>query len=264
MAASTTKKLFGELSFIAGDFTLFVGESLRTLRRLSKRSNLFFKQCEAIGVTSTMVVLMAAGFIGAVMGYQLYTAFHRFGAEALVGGSVGVALFRELAPIMTAIMVSGRAGAAMTAEIATMRVTEQIDALEVMGVNPVEYLVMPRVAAGLVMTPLLGIMFGVAATLAAAGLCSGVLDLSLPMFWAQFRKWVDAEDVLLHCGVKSAVFGLVLTWIACYCGFNAKGGAGSVGRATQTTVVTTFLAVLFCDYILTTLLPYGWAILTLM
>ena len=215
-------------------------------------------------MTSTTVVLTAAGFIGAVMGYQLYTAFHRFGAEDLVGGSIGVALFRELAPIMTAIMVSGRAGAAMTAEIATMRVTEQIDALEVMGVNPVEYLVMPRVAAGLVMTPLLGIMFGVAATLAAAGLCCGVMDLSLPMFWAQFRKWVDAEDVLMHCGIKSAVFGLVLTWIACYSGFNAKGGAGSVGRATQTTVVVTFLAVLFSDYILTTLLPYGWAILTLM
>lgn len=211
-----------------------------------------------------MVVLLAAAFIGAVMGYQLYTAFHRFGAEGLVGGSVGVSLFRELAPIMTAIMVSGRAGAAMTAEIATMRVTEQIDALEVMGVNPVEYLVMPRVIAGLLMTPLLGIMFGVASTLAAAGLTCGVLDLSTPVFWSQFRRWVDQADILLHCGLKSAVFGLVLTLIACYCGFNAKGGAGSVGRATQTTVVVSFLAVLFTDYVLTTLLPYGWAILTLM
>ena len=209
-----------------------------------------------------MVVLMAAAFLGAVMGFQFYTAFHRFGAEALLGGSVGVSLFRELAPIMTAIMVSGRAGAAMAAEIATMRVTEQIDALEVMGINPVEYLVMPRVAAGLVMMPLLGIMFAVAASLAAAALTCGVLDLSLPVFWAQFRRWVDAEDILLHCGLKSAVFGLLLTWIACYCGFNAKGGAGSVGKATQTTVVVTFLAVLFCDYILTTILPYGFAILT--
>src|SRR3954447_15658345 len=145
--------------FVLGDFSLFVADTLRSLRHFWRRKGLFLKQCEFIGVTSLPVVAVAACFLGGVMGYQLYVSFHYFGAEALLGGSVGVALFRELGPVMAAIMVTGRAGAAMAAEISSMRITEQIDALEVMAVDPFEYLVAPRVAAGFLMMPILSIFF---------------------------------------------------------------------------------------------------------
>lgn len=243
---------------LLGEFTIFMGDSLRALSHLWVRRGLFLRHCEYIGVTSTGVVVVAAMFMGAVLGYQLYVSFHIFGAEALLGGSVGVSLFRELAPVMAAIMVTGRAGAAMAAEIASMRISEQIDALEVMAVNPIEYLVTPRVAAGLLMLPVLSVFFAAVASLAAAVIACSVMDLSYSTYWAQYTKMVDAIDVT-HCIVKSAAFGLILTWIGCFCGFRAQGGARAVGFATRTTVVASCLTILLADYILTSLLPFGFA-----
>jgi phospholipid/cholesterol/gamma-HCH transport system permease protein len=144
---------------ILGEYALFVKETFISSRFISKRFGLFLKQCEIIGVSSSGIVVVAGLFMGAVLGYQLYVSFHFFGAEALLGGSVGVSLFRELGPVMTAIMVTGRAGAAMAAEISSMRISEQIDAMEVMAVDPIEYLVTPRVLAGIVMLPLLSVFF---------------------------------------------------------------------------------------------------------
>ncbi len=149
----------------------------------------------------------------------------------MLGGTVGVALFRELAPVMAAIMVTGRAGAAMAAEISSMRVSEQIDALEVMAINPIEYLVFPRVSAGILMMPLLAIFFTAIASVAASVIACGVLDLQFSTYWDQYLTVVDPIDVF-HCCVKSAVFGLILTWIGCFCGFRAYGGAKAVGSKT--------------------------------
>src|SRR6185437_12173074 len=126
---------------------------------------------------SVGMITVAAIFLGAVLGYQLYISFHLFGAEALLGGSVGVALYRELAPVMGAIMVLGRAGAAMAAEIASMRVSEQIDALEVMAVDPVEFLVGPRVAAGTVVMPILAVYFGIVGSIASATVACGIMGM---------------------------------------------------------------------------------------
>lgn len=223
-----------------------------------RRRGIFFRQCEFIGVNSLGVNAVAALFMGGVLGYQLYMSFHIFGAEALLGGSVGVSLFRELAPVMAAVMVTGRAGAAIAAEIASMRVSEQIDALEVMAVDPIEYLVAPRVAAGVLTMPILAIFFAAVASLAAALVSCGIMDLQWTIFWAQFKKVCDPIDIL-HCVVKGAVFGLVLTWVACFYGYRAQGGARAVGAATRTTVVATFLTILLSDYILTSILPYGLA-----
>src|SRR5207249_3717529 len=156
-----------------GDFALFVVDTVRSSRRLWKRRGLFLRHCEFIGVNSAGIITVAAIFMGGVLGYQLYVSLHFFGAQALVGGSVGVSLFRELAPVMGAIMVTGRAGAAMAAEIATMRITEQIDALEVMAVDPLEYLVAPRVLAGVLMMPLIACFFAAVATIASAGIACG-------------------------------------------------------------------------------------------
>jgi phospholipid/cholesterol/gamma-HCH transport system permease protein len=201
--------------------------------------------------------------MGAVLGYQLYVSLHQFGAEALLGGSVGVALFRELAPVMSGIMVAGRAGAAMAAEISSMKISEQIDALEVMAVDPVEYLVVPRVSAGVLMMPLLAMFFTLIATLAAGAVACGAMGLQYSVYWSQYLKIVDPIEIV-HCLVKSAVFGLVLTWIGCFCGFRSYGGARAVGQATRNTVVAACLSILLSDYFLTSLLPFGFKKLKVM
>ncbi len=223
---------------------------------------MFLKQCEFIGVTSLPVIAVAASFMGAVLGYQLYVSFHYFGAEALLGGSVGVSLFRELGPVMSAIMVTGRAGAAMAAEIASMRVSEQIDALEVMAVDPIEYLVLPRVLAGVSMMPLLAVFFSVVGSISAFFVSCGIMGLDVSVYVSQYRWVVDVMEVI-HCVIKAAVFGLVLTWIGCFCGFRAYGGARAVGLATRSTVVASCLTILLSDYILTSFLPFGFARLSL-
>jgi phospholipid/cholesterol/gamma-HCH transport system permease protein len=237
-----------------GEFVIFLGRTIQAVVHLPRRFGIFLNQCEFIGVSSLGVLSVAAVFIGASMGYQLYKSFELFGAQALVGGSVGVALFRELAPVLGAIMVTGRAGAGIGAEISSMRVTEQIDALEVMGVNPYEYLVVPRVLAGMAMMPLLAFIFGGIALISASIISCEVLDLSFPVFWKTFRQWADWVD-LLHCLVKGITFGAVLTSIGCFFGFRADGGARSVGFSTRSTVVAACLTILFLDYFWTMVLP---------
>ncbi len=242
---------------ILGDFSIFVYETLATLKTSWKRRGLFLKHCEFIGVSSLGVNVVAAIFMGAVLGYQLYMSLHRFGAEALLGGTVGVTLFREIGPVMTAIMVTGRAGAAIAAEISSMKITEQVDAIEVMAVDPIEYLVTPRILAGFIMVPLLAVFFCAVATISASLVACSVMGLEWAIYWTQFAKVVDFIE-MVHCLVKAGVFGLVLTFIACFCGFRAYGGARAVGLATRTTVVASCLSILLSDYVLTSLLPFGW------
>lgn len=248
---------------LLGEFTLFVSRTLGTVRYSWRRRGLFLRQCEFIGVSSLGITLAAGVFMGAVLGYQLYTSLHRFGAEALIGGTVGVSLFRELAPVMASIMVTGRAGAAMAAELSSMRISEQIDALEVMAVDPIEFLVFPRVAAGFLMMPLLALFFTVVASLSASLVSCGVMDLQYSVFWSQFWQRTDMIDIL-HCSVKAAAFGLVLTWIGCFCGFRAYGGARAVGQATRNSVVASCLTILVSDYFITSLLPLGFKKLQVM
>jgi phospholipid/cholesterol/gamma-HCH transport system permease protein len=246
-------------SFITtlGDFTLFVFQTVSSFRHAWRRKGLILKHCEFIGVNSLGVIVVAATFMGGVLGYQLYVSFKRFGAEALLGATTGVSLFRELAPVMAAIMVTGRAGAAIAAEMASMRISEQIDALEVMAVDPHEFLVAPRVMAGFAMVPLLSVVFGAVGSLASMVVACWIMGLDVPVFWAQFVKYVNPIE-LLHCTVKGAVFGMFLAWIGCFCGYTAYGGARAVGFATRTTVVASLLTILLSDYVLTSLLPFGF------
>lgn len=250
------------ISFITtlGDFSLFLRDLSRSFLKLWRRRGLFLRHCELIGVSSLWVNAIAAIFMGAVLGYQLYVSFHLFGAEALLGGSVGVSLFRELGPVMTAIMVTGRAGASMAAEIASMRISEQIDSLEVMAIDPIEYLVAPRVLAGLCTVPLLAVFFCVVGSIAAGLVACGIMGLEWSIYWSQYAKVLDAIE-LIHCVTKAATFGLVLTIIGCFCGFRAYGGARAVGLATRNTVVASFLTILLSDYVLTSLLPFGYVTL---
>lgn len=257
MSLNWKQKKWGTLVIMLGDFSIFIFETVRSTRFLWRRRRLFLSHCELIGVNSLWINFVAALFLGAVLGYQLYFSLHRFGAEALLGGTVGVALFRELAPVMSAIMVTGRAGAAMAAELSSMRISDQIDALEVMSVNPIEYLVLPRVLAGFLMMPILALCFTVIASWSACVISCGVLDLQYSVYWSQYLKVVDFIEII-HCLVKSAFFGLILTLVGCFCGFRAYGGASSVGSSTRTAVVLTCLLILMIDYFITSLLPHGY------
>ncbi|MBI5408475.1 MAG: ABC transporter permease [Nitrospirae bacterium] len=208
-----------------------------------------FKQMLEIGVNSLPVVLVTAIFTGMVLALQSYTGFKRFGAEGLVGSVVALSMTRELGPVLSALIVTGRAGAAMAAELGTMRVTEQIDALETLATNPVKYLIVPRFLSGAIMLPaltvvtdIIGIMGGYFVTVILLGASSKAY---LRATW-DFLKQQDIYNGL----TKACFFGAAFALISCYKGFYAKGGAEGVGRATTGAVVVSSMTILISDYFL--------------
>jgi len=215
--------------------------------------DLIFKQMEFIGVRSLWVVIVTGGFTGMVLALQTYYGFRRFSSEALVGTTVALSMTRELGPVLTGLMVTGRAGSAIAAELGTMRVTEQIDALTVMALNPVKYLVVPRVIASLLMLPILTVIADF--TGIAGGYFVGVklLGINEGIFISRIIKYVDLEDIYNGLA-KSACFGIILAIVCCYKGFYTKGGAEGVGRATTEAVVASSITILVADFILTSLM----------
>jgi len=159
-----------------------------------------------------------------------------------------------------ATLASGLSGAAMAAEIGSMQISEQVDALEVMAVDPIEFLITPRIIAGTLMLPILAIFFTAIASIAGALVACGVLGMDSTIYWTQYAKVVDAID-LVHCTTKGATFGMILTLVGCFNGYRARGGASAVGLATRNSVVASCLAILLADYILTSFLPFGYLIL---
>lgn len=212
---------------------------------------------DAIGFGSLSVVLLTALFSGAVFSVQLTLAFALFNAESLVGASIALSLARELAPVLTALMVTGRAGSAIATELGTMRVTEQIDALATMAVDPRQFLLVPRVVAAVLTLPMLTLVFNLVALLAAALVSVQLEGISEAAFWARVPYWVDMSDIVGGL-IKSAVFGLVLSLSGCYKGFFASGGARGVGLATTQAVVLASVLILVLDYLLTTLMIPWW------
>ncbi|MGA3174836.1 MAG: ABC transporter permease [Syntrophorhabdales bacterium] len=215
--------------------------------------DLIFKQMEFIGVRSLWVVIVTGAFTGMVLALQTYYGFRRFSSEALVGTTVALSMTRELGPVLTGLMVTGRAGSAIAAELGTMRVTEQIDALTVMALNPVKYLVVPRVIASLLMLPILTVIADF--TGIAGGYFVGVklLGINEGIFISRIIKYVDLEDIYNGLA-KSACFGIILAIVCCYKGFYTKGGAEGVGRATTEAVVASSITILVADFILTSLM----------
>lgn len=211
------------------------------------------KQMEFIGVKSLFIVVLTGVFSGMVLALQSYYGFRKFGGESLLGGIVALSLAREMGPVMTALMVNARAGSAIAAELGTMRVTEQIDALEVMAINPVQYLVVPRIWAGVLMVPLLtaiNILVGI-----VGGYFVGVvlLNINSGIFISKMTNMVEFSD-LVQGMVKSVFFGLFLTLIGCYKGYYTYGGAEGVGRATTEAVVISSVSILIGTYVITSLL----------
>ena len=210
-------------------------------------------QMVKVGVSSTPVVLLTALFTGMVLALQTFTVLKRFAAESYVGTLVALSMVRELSPVLTSLIVAGRAGSAMGAELGTMRVTEQIDALEVMATDPIHYLVVPRVWAAVLTMPLLVVMAdGVG--IAGGYLVSVVLMGANPVSYLNTSFQYTQLNDLLSGLIKAAVFGLLLATIGCQQGFYTTGGAEGVGRSTTAAVVLASIAILAADFFLTKLL----------
>jgi len=208
-----------------------------------------FKQMLEIGVRSLPVVVITAIFTGMVFALQTFTGFKRFGAEALVGTVVALSMTRELGPVLTALIVSGRAGAAMAAELGTMRVTEQIDALETLATNPVKYLIVPRFIAGLLMLPALSAVADIIGITGGYFVTVGLFKTSSIVYWKRTWDYLEMSDIYNGL-LKSAFFGASIALISCYKGFYTRGGAEGVGKATTGAVVLSSMTILISDYFL--------------
>lgn len=210
------------------------------------------QQLEAVGVGSLFIVTLTGFFVGAVLSLQGIHAFGLFNAESLVGATVEVSLARELAPVFTALMLTARTGSAIATELGTMRVTEQIDALETMAVDSRKFLIVPRVFAGLAMTPVLTIIFNAVAMFGAYVVAVASGGISGAEFQARIPMLTEPADIV-HGLWKSAIFGYVVCLIAAQRGYNAEGGAAGVGVATTRAVVGGSISILALDYCLTAL-----------
>ncbi len=240
---------FAELGTLARLF----GETVFWAVRPPYRFRVLVDSMEFVGIGSIFIITLTAFFIGAVLGLQLADGFRRFNAESQTGAVVGMALSREVGPVMAALMVASRAGSAMTATLGSMRVSNQIDALVTMAVNPIQYLVMPRVVAGLVMVPLLELLFITVGMFGAWLVCIHMLGIDGGIFLDRMRWIVEWRDV--RQGIfKAAVFGTTVCLISCRQGFYATGGAAGVGQATNRAVVHCAIAVLAQDYIITSVI----------
>ncbi len=236
-----------------GHLTMLAASGLAWTLRRPFRPMLLLQQCEYIGVGSLPIVLLTGLFAGLVFALQSSLAFAKFNAESLVGATVVISLARELGPVLTGLMVTGRAGSAIATEIGTMRVTEQIDALESMAVSPVQYLVVPRVIALIVVMPMLTLLFNYVGFLGAFIVSVYQAGINEGTFMGRIYQVVDIID-LLGGLFKASCFGAVIGIIACYRGMNASGGSHGVGVAATRTVVTCSVSILVLDYFLTTLL----------
>lgn len=208
-----------------------------------------FKQMEFVGVQSLFVVVLTGSFTGMVLALQSFNALKRFGAESLVGPTVALSMARELGPVLTGLMVTGRAGSAMATEIGTMRVTEQIDALVTMAVNPVKYLVVPRILAGIFMFPVLTVIADFVGVVGGYMVGVRLLGINAGVYIGRTVDFVHLEDIFSGL-TKSIVFGLITTLVANYYGFYTTGGAEGVGRAATSSVVLASVLILVSDYIM--------------
>jgi phospholipid/cholesterol/gamma-HCH transport system permease protein len=214
------------------------------------RIKLLLKQIEFIGINSLFVVVLTGTFTGMVFAFQAYIGFSKFGAEYMVGTVVALGMARELGPVLSSIMVAARAGSAITAEIGTMRVTEQIDALYSLAVEPVQYLVVPRILAGIIVMPLLNAVAVFCGAVGGYFVGVGLLGINKTLYLQNMYRYTELSD-FTNGMIKALVFGLILTLVGAYKGFYTKAGAAGVGQSTTESVVLSCVLILIFDYILT-------------
>jgi phospholipid/cholesterol/gamma-HCH transport system permease protein len=242
---------------IFGQHMLLLVRAFTWLFRRPFRMRLFLEQMEFIGVGSLPIIMLVGFFSGAVTALQGITALAMFDQQRWVGYAVGVSLARELAPVFTALMITARAGSAMATELGSMRITEQIDALTTFAVNPVHYLVTPRVVASILMLPVMTMVFNALGLLGGYVISILVYQIDLGQVLELFRHWVDPVDYVQGL-IKAVIFGIAMALAACYQGFNVRGGAKEVGRATTAAVVSSSVSVLILDYFLIEIMNVIW------
>ncbi len=236
-----------------GRMFLFLLSAFVWACRRPTRVRLIVYHIRSIGVDSLSVVILSGIFTGMVMGLQGYYSLRKFNAESFLGSAAAIGLLRELGPVLSAFMVTGRTGSAMAAEIGSMKVTEQIDALYSMAINPIQYLVSPRILAGLISMPLLTAIFDVVGLYGAYLVGVKLLGVSSGSFIAGMEGSTVFND--FYSGLlKSVSFGLIITWVCCYKGFQALPMATGVGQATTESVVLCFVLILVWDYFMTSVM----------
>ncbi len=236
-----------------GGLALMLSDTIKFGFRKPFRLQLIIKQMEFIGVNSVIIVMLTGFFTGMVLAYQCYNALYTFAMEYMTGGIVALALARELAPVLASIMVVARCGSAITAEIGSMNVTEQVDALKALAIEPVQYLVVPRVIAGTIMMPMLNLVAVFTGCL--GGWLVGVkfLGINNTLYMDTMIQFMGLSD-LINGMIKAFFFGIILTVVGCYKGLHARGGALGVGSATTGSVVLSCILILLFDYILTAIM----------
>jgi phospholipid/cholesterol/gamma-HCH transport system permease protein len=256
MLMTGLERLGGKTLFLIqemGRMLLFLLTTCAWLARPPFRPFQMLKQLHFIGFKSTFVVVLTAMFTGMVLGLQGYYTLRKFGSEGLLGSAVALSMIRELGPVLAALMVTARAGSAITAEIGIMRITEQIDALDTMAVNPQQYLVAPKLVAGLIGVPLLVAIFDVVGIWGGYLVGVDLLGVSAGSYWSSIESAVDWKDV--YGGIlKSISFGVIIAWICCYKGYYTRMSAEGLGTATTEAVVLSSVLILVWDYFLTSVL----------
>ncbi|UCF32191.1 MAG: ABC transporter permease [bacterium] len=237
----------------SGQGTILFTRVIRSIFKGPFPVRLTTQQMEEIGFRSLPVVLITAIFTGAVLALQTYSGFKRFGAEGLVGTVVALSMTRELGPVLASIMVAGRVGSAMAAELGTMRVTEQIDALITLATDPVHYLVVPRFVASLVMLPFLVIFADIIGIIGGYVVAVTILGASSTSYINRTLQYLEFSDITIGL-LKAAVFGMIIALVGCHMGFYTTGGAEGVGKATTRAVVGASILILISNYFLTALL----------
>lgn len=251
----TTLALRYATSFLreVGQMVLTFGEAIVGVFRPPYRVWLWLQQMDFVGVGSLPIILLTGTFTGAVFTLQSVYAFSLFNMESMVGATATLALTRELSPVLTSLMITGRAGSAMATELGTMRVTEQIDALAAMAVNPVHYLFVPRFLAAVIMFPLLTMVFNLVGVVGSYVVGVVMWGIDPGNFLAKIRWLVRTNDIISGL-VKASVFGGFVALVSCFKGFNAEGGARGVGTATTRAVVIGSVSIMILDYFLTVLM----------
>ncbi len=236
-----------------GRMFLFLQEVLLSFITPPFRWTNFLKQVHFIGVRSLFVIVLTAIFAGMVLALQGYYTLSRFGAEGLLGPAVALSIIRELGPVLSGLMVTGRAGSALAAELGIMRIREQIDALEVMGISPMKFLVTPRVEAGLIILPLLTVIFDVIGIFGGYLVSVRLLGMSSGTYFSGIESAVEMSDITTGL-IKAVSFGLIITWVSTYKGYFTRRGAEGVSQATTSAVVLSSVLILICDYFITSIM----------
>jgi len=236
-----------------GQFVMFLLGAVFYMLVPPYKPRLWIRQIRIIGADSLFLIILIGGFTGMVLGLQGYNTLRRFGSEGALGAVVALVLVRELGPVLAALMIAARAGSAMAAELGSMQSTEQIDALTVMAINPVQYLVSPRVLAGVVSFPLLTSIFDVIGIWGGYMIGVGLMGAPSGAYFNRIAATMSGHDIATGL-YKALVFGVIVMWVCCYKGYHAERMATGVSRATTEAVVLSSVLILAWDYFLTSIL----------